>query len=1188
MATRLYPPNLENTIPAFYGTSIEVPFSMNSTVSRDQIEGFMLQIKSLTSNSALINNIISNNFNIEKQKVKFVLPQEQVNKLNVGQYYKLQIAYLPQGYSSERSAVTKQEVLLQKINDLAPTSNTVEESIQALKSLYRQALQNYIKFYLDSDEVLLQQYSVSNDDDWSNYWTQVCLQQLQQDIITQLKNAAQTNLDPNSVEKQKAKVKNAVDAYLNEVTDENFASRYAALKSSLTSIDIETVNQANLEANTYRSIFEVLSKGNLYNNQIELNIFKDCDNDTVVTRGKEYYNQHVSYPQKYDPTTLEGFKGIKDLIVDKMTRAIKVCRQEILTSTSELYPIAGYFSTAAIVKYTSVPTVEIQGLKSYSTAAQQTDYVGEYSSSDPTERVKYYSFYLRDENGKIVDSVTDSIHNSNSDTVSSTAIKQSIRSSDLFSTKIQMNKDKLYTVQYVVKTTNNMTLTSPIYNIIRRAMVPLGDIQFYATPHPDYGYISLELDYNNSKVDRIGTYLLSRTYRKDGVQIKEKLKKINLAYDLSMKNPYNDYTIEHGIKYEYIIERVNNAGVYSLPVLAKLGPVPTSAAEQATAQDRPTEISASFEDAFLYDGKRQLRIRYNPKISSFKKDVLETKTDTIGGKFPFIFRNGSVSYKEFPISGLISRLENECFDLGPSEPAPKRESTVSSGSADSYSLTDLSDENICAERQFKMEVLDFLTDGKPKLFRSPTEGNYLVRLMNTSLTPEDTLGRMLHTFSCTAYEIGECDYNTLLSYGIISGGNEAVNKVVSYASVNITPDTQKGKNLFTELGSAILSISIDHAPAGSTVLIDDEKIMIGATGMYEVPFGSSFSSIKLPTDNSAPTSGVITVAYESYTASDFDKITEATVQQLPIDTVFGHQDTIVDTYTPLILSPGLKEEKGNSTTNDDKKQMNKKQYVSAIRYLRFLPRPLEHIKISSADRAVQIFSDSKQWLQTRNNIERPAIIHLDDNNQEYINFESFPYISRLPIYYFTSDNLPWYIPRTGAETKMQAFDLGYFYKPADENDYTFHRWSEKESYLLPIDYFKNDSLYDVVIAYGDGSVRKFSVAPQHPIEISGGDLQISAISIGAAVYMEAGYETAENSFVDEMNKLDTELMNLRQAYQSAQESLLASRDEPISRKATADSYLDWYVNKLVLERKYNYAKDAYFKAVEERRAKDDE
>ena len=1178
MATRLYPPNLENTIPAFYGTSIEVPFSMNSTVSKDQIEGFMLQVKSLTSNSALINNIISNNFNIEKQKVKFVLPQEQANKLNVGQYYKLQIAYLPQGYSSEKSAVTEQEVLLQKVNNLAPTSNTVEESMQALNSLYRQALQNYIKFYLDADEVLLRQYSISNDNDWSLYWSQVCLQMLQQNIVTQLKNAAQVNLDSDLIKAQQAKVKDATEAFLKEATDENFASRYAALKESLASIDIEMVKQANLEASTYRSIFEVLSKGNLYNNQTELNIFKDCDNDTVVLRGKEYYNQHASYPQNYDPKTVDGFHNIRALIVNKMTHAIEVCRQEILTSTSELYPIVGYFSTAAMVKYTSIPTVEIQGLKSYSTAAQQTDYVGEYSSSDPTERVKSYSFYLRDEDGKIADSVTDGIHNSNSDTVSSTATGQFIRSSDLFSTKIQMDKDKLYTAQYVVKTTNNMTLTSPVYNIIRRAMVPLGDIQFYATPHPDYGYISLELDYSNSKVDRVGTYLLSRTYKKDGVQIKEKLKKINLAYDLSMKNPYNDYTIEHGIKYEYIIERINNAGVYSLPVSAKLGPVPTSPAEQAAAQDRPTEISASFEDAFLYDGKRQLRIRYNPKISSFKKDVLETKTDTIGGKFPFIFRNGSVSYKEFPISGLISRLENECFDLGLSEPVYKRESTVSSGSADSYSLTDLSDENIRAERQFKMEVLDFLTDGKPKLFRSPTEGNYLVRLMNTSLTPEDTLGRMLHTFSCTAYEIGECDYDTLISYGIISGGNEVTNKVVSYASVNITPNTQKGKNLFTELSSAILSVSIDHAPAGSTVLIDDEKIMIGATGMYEVPFGSSFSSIKLPTDDSAPTSGVITVAYESYTASDFDKITEATVEQLPIDTVIGHQiiPSLVDTYTPLILSPGMVNGTSASGTN-------KKEYISAIRYLRFLPRPLEHIKISP-DRINLIFSDSTKWIQSRNNIKRPII-----NNQEYTNFESFPYISRLPIYYFTSDNLPWYIPRTDSEIKMQAFDLGYFYKPENDKDYTFYRWQwwEKKSFLLPIDYFKNDSLYDVVITYDDNSVQKFSVAPQHPVEISGGDLRINTISIGAAVYMEAGYEMAENSFVDEMNKLDTELINLRQAYQSAQESLLASRDEPISRKATADSYLDWYVNKLVLERKYNYAKDAYFKAVEERRAKDE-
>jgi hypothetical protein len=36
-----------------------------------------------------------------------------------------------------------------------------------------------------------------------------------------------------------------------------------------------------------------------------------------------------------------------------------------------------------------------------------------------------------------------------------------------------------------------------------------------------------------------------------------------------------------------------------------------------------------------------------------------------------------------------------------------------------------------------MEVLRWLTDGKPKLFRSPGEGNFIVRLMNTSLAPND-------------------------------------------------------------------------------------------------------------------------------------------------------------------------------------------------------------------------------------------------------------------------------------------------------------------------------------------------------------------------------------------------------------------------------------------------------------------
>jgi hypothetical protein len=71
------------------------------------------------------------------------------------------------------------------------------------------------------------------------------------------------------------------------------------------------------------------------------------------------------------------------------------------------------------------------------------------------------------------------------------------------------------------------------------------------------------------------------------------------------------------------------------------------------------------------------------------------------------------------------------------------------------------------ERDFKLEVLEWLNNGEPKLFKSPSEGIYLVRLMNVSMTPEDTIGRLIHNFSATAYEIGEATYEGLTEQGII-------------------------------------------------------------------------------------------------------------------------------------------------------------------------------------------------------------------------------------------------------------------------------------------------------------------------------------------------------------------------------------------------------------------------------------
>jgi hypothetical protein len=170
-------------------------------------------------------------------------------------------------------------------------------------------------------------------------------------------------------------------------------------------------------------------------------------------------------------------------------------------------------------------------------------------------------------------------------------------------------------------------------------------------------------------------------------------------------------------------------------------------------------VTANFEDAYLFDGKRQLRIRFNPKVASFKTVVQEAKKTTLGAKHPYIFRSGAVEYKEFPISGLISyMMDNDEFFLSKSKDLYIN---------DWEDTTDIVDDNILVERLFKLQVLDWLNDGRPKLFKSPQEGNYIVRLMNVSLSPIDSTSRMIHNFNCNATEIADFTSENLIKYGLM-------------------------------------------------------------------------------------------------------------------------------------------------------------------------------------------------------------------------------------------------------------------------------------------------------------------------------------------------------------------------------------------------------------------------------------
>ena len=171
-----------------------------------------------------------------------------------------------------------------------------------------------------------------------------------------------------------------------------------------------------------------------------------------------------------------------------------------------------------------------------------------------------------------------------------------------------------------------------------------------------------------------------------------------------------------------------------------------------------------FEDIFLTSGDKQLKIRFNPSLTSFKHTLSEVKIDTIGSKYPFIKRNGYVDYVQFPLGGLItSAMDGEGLftskteiykDMIPYYNAYNEEKNIPIW------------QDTVWEKKFRDKVMDFLYEDNLKLFRSPTEGNFIIRIMDLNFQPNQTLGRRLWAFSSNAYEMEDCTLENLYKYGI--------------------------------------------------------------------------------------------------------------------------------------------------------------------------------------------------------------------------------------------------------------------------------------------------------------------------------------------------------------------------------------------------------------------------------------
>ena len=213
---------------------------------------------------------------------------------------------------------------------------------------------------------------------------------------------------------------------------------------------------------------------------------------------------------------------------------------------------------------------------------------------------------------------------------------------------------------------------------------------------------------------------------------------------------YYDYTIESGVWYKYGVQIIDKDGYRGvLDVISK-------------------PIMRNFNYSFLL-GKdnQQLTLMFDNTMNNFKYQVMDGRVDPLGSKYTNIARNASTYYRTFPINGLISFWMNENY-LFCSKDDIYKYNTITKLYEDYNEENDIRQYDYIYERDFREKVLEFLQNGEYKLFKSPTEGNIIVRLIDVNCIPNQTLDRMIYSFSATAYEMDSPTMENYLKYGFYS------------------------------------------------------------------------------------------------------------------------------------------------------------------------------------------------------------------------------------------------------------------------------------------------------------------------------------------------------------------------------------------------------------------------------------
>lgn len=327
-------------------------------------------------------------------------------------------------------------------------------------------------------------------------------------------------------------------------------------------------------------------------------------------------------------------------------------------------------------------------------------------------------------------------------------IRYNLEDSQKYLLKIQLQSNNLY----------SWTQEYPFQlNLIQYTTLSQNSFTIAATADKQAGWIKLNITSAETMSNLGANFIVRRSSSKDGFRTWEDVHIFLTQVNEKVNELWFDRTVQSGVWYRYGLQQRNGEGFRSNMLQMK------------------ELIICTFDNIYLLDGDKQLKIKFNPQVNNYSHVVSESLTQTIGSQYPFVRRNGNVDYRTFSLSGTISAF----MDV--------RENGMKASFEDLYNwengwqgaskyreyneknnINPYTDTNY--EKDFREQVIKFLYNNSVKLYKSATQGNILVKLMNISFTPNNTLSRHIYDFTCTAqqidtFSIQNCDFYNIQSIG---------------------------------------------------------------------------------------------------------------------------------------------------------------------------------------------------------------------------------------------------------------------------------------------------------------------------------------------------------------------------------------------------------------------------------------